>query len=150
MQDGSEYFGPYTGVKHVRAILNLAKELHPLRTCKLDLSPSVQQKNTRYVWSTIWDCLAPCIGEQSAAEYDEGIDTIRKILEGKTGHLIETLTERRNQATEELNYELAHDFQKKIEKIQEFKRPSLVENLGIERADVSKLYIRKTVAQSIY
>ncbi|MEC7267321.1 MAG: GIY-YIG nuclease family protein, partial [Bacteroidota bacterium] len=32
MQDGSEYFGPYTGVKHVRAILNLAKELHPLRT----------------------------------------------------------------------------------------------------------------------
>ena len=87
----------------------------------------------------IGNCLAPCIGEQSAAEYDEGIDTIRKILEGKTGHLIETLTERRNQATEELNYELAHDFQKKIEKIQEFKRPSLVENLGIERADVYQI-----------
>ena len=141
VQDGSEYFGPYTGVKHVRAILNLAKELHPLRTCKLDLSPSkIQQKKYKECLEYhIGNCLAPCIGEQSAAEYDEGIDTIRKILEGKTGHLIETLTERRNQATEELNYELAHDFQKKIEKIQEFKRPSLVENLGIERADVYQI-----------
>ena len=141
VQDGSEYFGPYTGVKHVRAILNLAKELHPLRTCKLDLSPSkIQQKKYKVCLEYhIGNCLAPCIGEQSAAEYDEGIDTIRKILEGKTGHLIETLTERRNQATEELNYELAHDFQKKIEKIQEFKRPSLVENLGIERADVYQI-----------
>lgn len=141
VQDGSEYFGPYTGVKHVRAILNLAKELHPLRTCKLDLSPSkIQQKKYKVCLEYhIGNCLAPCIGEQSAAEYDEGIDTIRKILEGKTGHLIETLTERRNQATEELNYELAHDFQKKIEKIKEFKRPSLVENLGIERADVYQI-----------
>ena len=38
IDDGSEYYGPYTGVKQVRAIINLAKELHPLRSCKLDLS----------------------------------------------------------------------------------------------------------------
>ena len=38
INDGSEYFGPYTGVKQVRALINLAKELHPHRSCKLDLS----------------------------------------------------------------------------------------------------------------
>ena len=141
VQDGSEYFGPYTGVKHVRAILNLAKELHPLRTCKLDLSPDKinQGKYKVCLEYHIGNCLAPCIGEQSAAHYNEGIDTIRKILEGKTSNIIETLIDRRNQATEQLDFELAHDYQKKIEKIQEFRRPSLVENLGIEQADVYQI-----------
>lgn len=141
VQDGSEYFGPYTGVKHVRAILNLAKELHPLRTCKLDLSPDKisQGKYKVCLEYHIGNCLAPCTGEQSASEYSEGIDTIRKILEGKTSNIIDALIERRNQATQELNFEQAHDYQKKIEKIQEFRRPSLVENLGIERADVYQI-----------
>ncbi|MEC7267416.1 MAG: excinuclease ABC subunit UvrC, partial [Bacteroidota bacterium] len=78
-------------------------------------------------------------GEQSASEYNEGIDTIRKILEGKTSNIINALIERRNQATQELNFEQAHDYQKKIEKIQEFRKPSLVENLGIEQADVYQI-----------
>ena len=141
VQDGSEYFGPYTGVKHVRAILNLAKELHPLRTCKLDLSPEKisQGKYKVCLEYHIGNCLAPCTGEQSAAHYNEGIDTIRKILEGKTTNLIDTLIERRNKVTQELNFEQAHDFQKKVEKIQEFRRPSIVENLGIEKADVYQI-----------
>ena len=141
VHDGSEYFGPYTGIKHVRSILNLAKELHPLRTCKLDLSPDKigQGKYKVCLEYHIGNCLAPCTGEQSASDYNEGINTIRKILEGKTSNLIETLVDLRNQATQELNFEQAHDFQKKIEKIQEFRRPSLVENLDIERADAYQI-----------
>ena len=86
VHDGSEYFGPYTGIKHVRSILNLAKELHPLRTCKLDLSPDKidQGKYKVCLEYHIGNCLAPCTGEQSASDYNEGINTIRKILEGKT------------------------------------------------------------------
>ena len=38
IRDGSEYFGPYTSMKTVRTLLDLIKELYPLRTCNYDLS----------------------------------------------------------------------------------------------------------------
>ena len=150
INDGSEYFGPYTGVKQVRAIINLAKELHPLRSCKLDLSEKKinQGKYKVCLEYHIGNCLAPCVGYQSSSDYEAGIATIRDILTGKISNLLNTLTEARNKATEELKFELAHTYQKKLEKIQEFRRPSLVENLDFEKADVYQI-LHKTTGSAI-
>ena len=150
IDDGSEYYGPYTGVKQVRAIINLAKELHPLRSCKLDLSADKisQAKYKVCLEYHIGNCLAPCVGYQSKSDYDAGIDTIRDILTGKISNLLSTLTEARNKATEELKFEVAHTYQKKLEKIQEFRRPSLVENLDVEKADVYQI-LHKTSGSAI-
>ena len=150
INDGSEYFGPYTGVKQVRAIINLAKELHPLRSCKLDLSEKKinQGKYKVCLEYHIGNCLAPCVGYQSSSDYEAGIATIRDILTGKISNLLNTLTEARNKATEELKFELAHTYQKKLEKIQEFRRPSLVENLDVEKADVYQI-LHKTTGSAI-
>ena len=150
INDGSEYFGPYTGVKQVRAIINLAKELHPLRSCKLDLSEKKinQGKYKVCLEYHIGNCLAPCVGYQRSSDYEAGIATIRDILTGKISNLLNTLTEARNKATEELKFELAHTYQKKLEKIQEFRRPSLVENLDVEKADVYQI-LHKTTGSAI-
>jgi len=82
VKDGSEYFGPYTSVRTVRALLDLIKELYHIRTCTYDLSKR-NISNHKYkvcLEYHIGNCKGPCEGLQTEESYNEDIKSIRNIV----------------------------------------------------------------------
>jgi len=88
-RDGSKYFGPYTDVKAMYAVLDAVKSLFKLRTCTLPLHPASIEagKFSACLEYHIQRCAAPCIGLQSEDEYTETIRRIETLLSGKTNEL---------------------------------------------------------------
>lgn len=82
--DGSQYFGPYGSVAMQHSILEFIREVVPLRTCKLNLSPQAVARG-RYgvcLQYHIGNCKGPCVGAQSEEEYDELIEMVKQVLRG--------------------------------------------------------------------
>jgi len=84
VRDGSVYYGPYTSVVMVRTLLDLIKQLYPLRTCsyKLDEENISSGKYRVCLEYHLGNCLGPCEGKQSEEDYDESIRQVREILRG--------------------------------------------------------------------
>jgi excinuclease ABC subunit C len=84
VKDGSEYYGPYTNFKTVNTILELIKELYPLRTCNFDLSKSNIESGKFKVCLEyhIGNCKGPCEGLETLENYQKQVDAIREILKG--------------------------------------------------------------------
>jgi len=80
VKDGSEYFGPYTSFKTVHTILDLIKELYPLRTCNYDLSESNINSGKFKVCLEyhIGNCKGPCEGIEPLEDYQRQVDAIRE------------------------------------------------------------------------
>jgi len=89
LNDGSEYFGPYTSVVMVKTILGLIKKLYPLRNCRLDLSESKikQKKYKACLEYHIGNCKGPCEALQTKEDYDENITEIKQIIKGNISKL---------------------------------------------------------------
>ena len=82
------YYGPYSNAGALTALLQLIKEMYPLRTCRLNLTPETVRsgKFTPCLEYQIKNCCAPCIGETSHDEYRKYIEEIRDIQSGAGGH----------------------------------------------------------------
>lgn len=82
--DGSQYFGPYGSVSMQRSILEFIREVIPLRTCKLNLSPQAIARGKYGVCLQyhLGNCKAPCVGAQNEAEYSFLTDMVKDILKG--------------------------------------------------------------------
>jgi excinuclease ABC subunit C len=89
VRDGSKYFGPYTDVKAMYAVLEAVRSLFKLRTCSLHLAPEpiAAGKFQACLEYHIQRCAAPCIGLQSEEDYGETIRRIEKLLNGQTQEL---------------------------------------------------------------
>jgi excinuclease ABC subunit C len=87
VKDGSIYFGPYASVHAARVMVELIKNLYPIRTCKLPLSlDSIEKGKCKICLEYhIKRCKAPCAGLQSLEEYEQNISEIKEILKGKQG-----------------------------------------------------------------
>ncbi len=81
VKDGSQYFGPYANVKMMHTLLELIRQLYPLRTCNLNLTQENIQADKFKVCLEyhIGNCKGPCIGKQTEADYELAIQNIRKI-----------------------------------------------------------------------
>src|SRR4028118_603336 len=84
LNDGAQYFGPYTSVGKVRDLLNFIKQTIPLRTCPLNLTPGNIEKGKFKVCLEfhLGNCKGPCEGHQSLEDYNEHIAQIKNILRG--------------------------------------------------------------------
>ncbi len=89
IRDGSKYFGPYTDVKNMKRVLDAIRSIFKLRTCSLPLAPEpiAAGRFQACLEYHIKKCAAPCIGEQSEADYNETIARIEKLLNGHTAEL---------------------------------------------------------------
>ena len=89
IKDGSTYFGPYASVGMMHTILDLIKEIYTLRTCNLPLTPQNINADKFKVCLEyqIGNCKGPCQNYQSKADYDQNIDEIKDILNGKIGKI---------------------------------------------------------------
>ncbi|TKC12205.1 excinuclease ABC subunit C [Pedobacter polaris] len=138
VKDGSTYFGPYASVGMMHTILDLIKETYTLRTCNLPLTPQNIDAGKFKVCLEyqIGNCKGPCQNYQSKADYDQNIEEIKDILNGKIGNVIRNVKQVVKTASEDLNFELAHSYQKKLVVLEKYQSKSTVVNSAITNIDV--------------
>ncbi|MGB3453784.1 MAG: excinuclease ABC subunit UvrC [Moheibacter sp.] len=138
INDGSEYFGPYASVGILNALLDFIREVYPLRTCNYDLN----QKNIKAgkfkvcLEYHLGNCLAPCVGYQTPEDYDKNIQSIRQILKGNYGEVIQYMIDDMKAYANTLDFESAQRMKEKIESIKNYQSKSLVANPAIGNVDV--------------
>ena len=133
VKDGSRYYGPYTSVLSVNALLEIVRKVYKIRTCRLNLAPEkiAEGKYKVCLEYHIERCKGPCEGLQSLDDYNENVAEINEILKGNVNIIEKKIKERMLELSEELRFEEAHELKEKLELIQNFREKSqVVSNLN--------------------
>lgn len=138
IKDGSEYFGPYASGRMMHTLLELIRQLYPLRTCTYDLSEKniAAGKYKVCLEYHLKNCLGPCENLQSEAEYMDSVRDIRNILQGNINRVISHLVEKMDGYSAELEYEKALFVKEKIEVLRRYRGKSTVVSPDINDLDV--------------
>lgn len=138
IKERGRYFGPYTNSGALNALLDLIKELFPLRTCNLNITPqSVRDgKFNACLEYQIKNCCAPCIGKISCDEYKELIKEVTTILKGDIKSLQEELLVKMKEKAQNLEFEAAAEIKTKYQLIDNFRTRSEVVSTAITNVDV--------------
>ena len=106
IRNGSTYYGPYSHIPSMQAVLDLIKKLYPLRTCHLALTPENirQGKFNVCLEYHIKNCKGPCIGMQSHDEYMDNIAQVKEILKGNTQAISDALMKEMMSLAEEMKF----------------------------------------------
>ncbi len=138
IKDGSEYLGPFTSVFNAKIVLDLLKEIFPLRTCNLNLT----QKNIEAgkfkvcLEYHLKNCLGPCQSFQTTEDYNEEIQQIRNILKSNFGSVKNYLKKKMNEYAADMQFEKAEEFRQKIEILSGFENKSTIVNPKLTDIDV--------------
>ncbi len=148
VKDGSEYFGPYTSFKTVHTILDLIKELYPLRTCNYDLSKSNIDSGKFKVCLEyhIGNCKGPCEGFESLEDYQKQVDAIREILKGNFKESMKDFKRLMTQYAQNLQFEEAQKIKEKIEVLENYQSRSTIVNPKITNIDVFSIVSDESAA----
>ena len=138
IKDGSEYFGPYANVKVMRNLLDLIKQLYPLRNCTYDLKQeNIDKKKFRPCLEYhIGKCKAPCVAYQSEEDYNRNIKEIKAIIKGDIQFAIKDLKTEMRLRSEELKFEEAEQIRQRIEMLEAFQSKSTIVQSTITDTDV--------------
>lgn len=138
IKDGSKYLGPYASIGMMKTMLDLIRETYPLRTCSLPLTPeNVKAKKFKVCLEyQIGNCKGPCQDLQSENDYDQNLDEIKDILNGKIGSVLRKMKGSIDDAAMNLNFELAHRLKRKFELLEKYQHKSTVVNSAINEVDV--------------
>ena len=128
VKDGSRYFGPYTSVQSVNALLDIFRRVYKIRTCRLNLTPEniAAGKFKVCLEYHIKRCEGPCEALQSLADYNKNIEEIIEILKGNVAIIERQIHEKMQFLAEELRFEEAHRLKEKLLLIQNFREKSQV------------------------
>lgn len=148
VKDGSEYFGPYTSFKTVHTLLDLIKELYPLRTCNYDLSRENINSGKYKVCLEyhIGNCKGPCEGYQPLEEYQKNIDAIREILKGNFKESLKDFKTLMKNLASEMKFEEAQKIKDKIETLENYQSRSTIVNPRISNVDVFSIVSDESMA----
>ena len=132
------YFGPYSHLPSMYAVLELIKKLYRPRTCNTTLKEEDIKKGKYKVCLDyhIKKCGGPCIGKQSHEEYIKNINQAREILKGNTRNVLKAMREEMMKLAEELKFEEAEEIKSKYELILNFCAKSEVVSHTIDNVDV--------------
>ena len=138
IRNGSSYYGPYSHVPSMNAVLDLIKHLYPLRTCSLNLSPENIRTGKFNVCLEyhIKNCAGPCIGLQSQEEYLKNIDEIKEILKGNTQEISRMLFQQMQGLAAEMKFEEAQKIKEKYTLIENYRSKSEVVSSILHNIDV--------------
>jgi excinuclease ABC subunit C len=141
IKDGSKYYGPYPSGKVMHTILDLIKDVYPLRTCALDLSAKkiAEQKHKVCLEYHIGNCLAPCVGLQSNEVYSDNIQQIEHLLKGNISTAIQQLKAKMLDFSNQLDFEAAQKIKLKIDTLQNYQARSTVVSPTIHEVEVCTL-----------
>ncbi|NAY91893.1 excinuclease ABC subunit UvrC [Muricauda sp. JGD-17] len=148
INDGSEYFGPYTSMKTVRTLLELVKSLYPLRTCNYDLSEEkiASGKYKVCLEYHLGNCLGPCEGLQSEAEYHGQVEDIRQIIKGNFKNSLQSFKTQMKEFAATMKFEKAQRIKNKIDILENYQAKSTVVNPKIDNVDVFTIISDETHA----
>ena len=138
IRNGSAYFGPYSHLPSMYAVLDLIKHLYPLRTCNLNLSPENISSGKFNVCLEyhIKNCAGPCIGKQSQEEYLKNIGEIKEILKGNTNEISRLLLKQMQTLAAEMKFEEAQKVKEKYLLIENYRSKSEVVSAVLHNVDV--------------
>ncbi|EIA10125.1 excinuclease ABC subunit UvrC [Flavobacterium frigoris] len=148
VKDGSEYFGPYTSFKTVNTILELIKELYPLRTCNFDLSKSNIESGKFKVCLEyhIGNCKGPCEGFETLENYQKQVDAIREILKGNFKESMKDFKKVMTELAQNMHFEEAQKIKEKIEVLENYQSRSTIINPKITNIDVFSIVSDESAA----
>ncbi|TAE72924.1 MAG: excinuclease ABC subunit C [Bacteroidetes bacterium] len=135
------YFGPFSNNKSMQTILDLIKELYPLRNCLLSLSKENIEGNKFKVCLEyhLKNCLGPCENHQTEADYNEKIAQVRQILGGNLTYAKQYFKEKMQKFADEWEFEQAETCKQKLTRVEQYQSRSLIVNPNITEIDVLTL-----------
>jgi len=148
VKDGSKYLGPYASVSMMHAILGLIKETYPLRTCNLALTKqNIDAGKFRVCLEyQLGNCKGPCQDYQTEDDYNNSIEEIKDILNGRIGAVLREMKTEMDNAITNMNYELAHRLKRKFELLENYQSKSTVVNSSITDIDVFSIASEEKIA----
>ena len=138
VRNGSTYYGPYSHVPTMYALLDLIKKLYKVRRCNLALTPE-NIRNGKFkvcLEYHIKNCQAPCIGQQSHDEYMKSIREIKQILSGNTHELTRQMMEEMQRLASEMRFEEAQAIKEKYLLLENYQAKSEVVSSVLHNIDV--------------
>lgn len=132
------FFGPYPHIGSMYAVLEVIKKLYKPRTCRMPITREGVDEG-RYkpcLEYHIHNCGAPCINKQSYEEYQENMRQAREILKGNTREVSKYLYDLMMKNAELLRFEIAEEYKKKYQLLDEFEAKSEVVSHTITDVDV--------------
>lgn len=138
IRNGSSYFGPYSYTPSMNAVLDLIKHLYPLRTCNLSLTPENIHAGKFNVCLKyhIKSCAGPCVGKQTAEDYQRNIAEIKEILKGNTQEIERVLYQQMQGLAAEMKFEEAQKIKEKYVLIENYRAKSEVVSNVLHNIDV--------------
>ena len=132
------FFGPYPHVGSMYAVLEVIKKLYKPRTCRFPITKEgvAEGKYKPCLEYHIHNCGAPCINRQSYEEYQENMRQAREILKGNTREVSKYLYDLMMKNAELLRFEIAEEYKKKYQLLDEFEAKSEVVSHTITDVDV--------------
>lgn len=152
IKNGALYFGPYSHIPSMMALLELIRNLYPIRTCRLPLTPENIAKGKFSVCLEyhIKKCKAPCVGKQTEEEYSRNIAEVKEILRGNTQTLLRSLQTEMKSLAMELKFEEAQQAKEKYLLIENFRSRSEVVSSIRHEVDVFGIETDEQVAYINY
>lgn len=137
-RDGSKYFGPYTNTAVARTVIELLRELYPLRTCRIPITEDYIAKGSGRLCLQyhIKRCRGCCTGLVTAAEYRDNIEHIRQILRGDTAELMDYLRDEMARLASELRFEEAQELKERYRLLENYQSRSVIVSQTIGDLDV--------------
>lgn len=138
IRNGSIYFGPYSHIPTLKSLLELIKNLYPLRTCHLPLTPE-NIRNGKFnvcLEYHIKNCKAPCIAKESHEDYMKYIQEAKEILKGNTAEIERELLKQMQQLASEMKFEEAQMIKQKYDLLENYRSKSEVVSQIFHNIDV--------------
>lgn len=141
IKDGSKYFGPYTNTQIARTVIELIRELYPVRTCRLPITPAYISagKGRLCLQYHIKKCEGCCKGAVSVEKYAGYIDKIKQILRGDTQELLNYLRDEMTALAADMKFEEAQDLKEKYILLERYQSKSVIVSQTINDVDVFAL-----------
>ncbi len=135
---GGGFYGPYPKTEVAHALLDVLRQIYPIRSCRYNLTPStVESKKVRLCLQYhIKRCAGCCHGLITPRQYQEYIDEITQILRGDTKQVSDYLFDEMEHFASELKFEEAQEVKRKYQLIEQYRSKSVIVNPSIHNVDV--------------
>ena len=129
LKDKAKYFGPYTNVSAVNDVLDLIRDIYPIRTCNIDIDRAIRTGMRPCLNYHIKKCTGPCTGYDIKEDYKRMIDEIIMFLQGKEEKLVTMFEDKMKKAAMDLDFENAAIYSDKINSLNEVAQKQKISKL---------------------
>ena len=138
LRDGARYYGPYTNVGAARAVLDLIRELYPIRGFRVPVTPDslARGKGRLCLEYHLKRCPGCCTGLISPEDYGQYIENVRQILRGDTGQLLAHLRSEMERLSAELRFEQAQELKEQYQLVERYQARSAIVSPALDDVDV--------------